>query len=288
VQALEPGRMATLLYLVIEPAAGTIQFATAGHLPPLVVGLDESASYLDGGRTLPLGVLPRATYEEGTAEIEPGSTLVLYTDGLVEERGAAIDDGLEALCEAAVSGPDDPNALCDHIIDTVLAQRTVTDDVAVLVMRTTPLSAERLELVLSPDPNALRTLRRTIGRWLEATGATADESRDIQMACHETSSNAIEHGHKFGDGAVRLEALCDDGEVFVTVSDEGSWREPRDSDRGRGLKLVEAMMDSVEVEPGEDGTVVRMRRRLGARSNGAKAGAGAGRRARSGGQRAGR
>lgn len=268
VQTLESGRMATLLYLVIEPASGAMQFSTAGHLPPLVVGPDGSATYLEGGRTLPLGVLPHAQYEVGSAEIEPGSVVVLYTDGLVEERGVPLDRGLEALRTAVTLGPEDPDGLCEHIIESVLGQRTATDDVAVLVLRTMALANERVELELGADPNALRTLRKTLGRWLEAAGATDEESRDIQMACHEASSNAIEHGHKFGEAEIRLEAELDGAEVAITVTDAGQWREPRESDRGRGLQLVEAFMDSVEIEPGQEGTVVRMRRRIAGREEG--------------------
>jgi anti-sigma regulatory factor (Ser/Thr protein kinase) len=52
--------------------------------------------------------------------------------------------------------------------------------------------------------------------------------------------------------------------VVVTVADSGGWREKRDSDRGRGLDLIRALMDSVDVSPGSDGTVVTMRKRLAA------------------------
>jgi anti-sigma regulatory factor (Ser/Thr protein kinase) len=59
-----------------------------------------------------------------------------------------------------------------------------------------------------------------------------------------------------------VNAEFDGSEVLLTITDSGGWREQRDDDRGRGLDLIRALMDAVEVEPGEDGTVVRMRKRL--------------------------
>jgi PAS domain S-box-containing protein len=264
VQNLEAGRMATLLYMVIAPDLGSVEFASAGHLPPLVLGPDGKAVYLEGGRTLPLGVMPSAEYPQADAELEPGSTIVLYTDGLVEERGASIDRGLEALKDAVVGGPIEPEALCDHIVSSLLADRPATDDIAVLTVRTEPLSPERLHLDLPANPKALGTLRRTVSRWLEPLGASDVESNDIQVSCHEACSNAMEHGYRFREATVDVNAEFDGSEVVVTVADSGGWREQRDDDRGRGLDLIRALMDSVEVEPGPEGTTVRMRKRLAA------------------------
>jgi anti-sigma regulatory factor (Ser/Thr protein kinase) len=93
-------------------------------------------------------------------------------------------------------------------------------------------------------------------------GATTVESNDIQISCHEACSNAMEHAYRFREATIDVNAEFDGAEVLVTIADSGGWREQRDSDRGRGLDLIRALMDSVEVEPGEEGTVVRMRKRL--------------------------
>jgi PAS domain S-box-containing protein len=262
VQNLEAGRMATLVYMVIAPDLGSVEFSSAGHLPPLVLGPDGVATYLEGGRTLPLGVMPSAEYPQADSELEPGSTIVLYTDGLVEERGASIDRGLDALKAAVTGGPTEPEALCDHIVSSLLAERAASDDIAVLTVRTVPMSPERLHLDLPTNPKALGTLRRTVGRWLEPLGASSVESNDIQVSCHEACSNAMEHGYRFREATVDVSAEFDGEEVVLTIADSGGWREKRDSDRGRGLDLIRALMDSVEVTPGDDGTVVRMSKRL--------------------------
>jgi anti-sigma regulatory factor (Ser/Thr protein kinase) len=159
-------------------------------------------------------------------------------------------------------GPTEPEELCDHIVATLLASRPASDDIAVLAVRTVPMSAERLHLELPTNPKALGTLRRTVGRWLEPIGASTVESNDIQVSCHEACSNAMEHGYRFRDAVIDVDAEFDGEHVQLTVSDSGSWREKRDSDRGRGLELIRALMDEVEVAAGEDGTVVRMRKRL--------------------------
>jgi PAS domain S-box-containing protein len=271
VHTLEQGRMATLLVMVFEPDLGTLRFSSAGHLPPFVLGPEGSAKYLEGARTPPLGVFAHGDYTEERAEITPGSTIVLYTDGLVEERGVPLDSGLDALERAAIDGPSDPDELCDHIIGELLGDRPATDDVAVLVLRTVPIGARHLELEFGTDPQMLRSLRAMLGRWLEGAGATPVEIHELQIACSEVTSNAIEHGHRFERGTVRLDAELNAGVLTMTISDSGSWREPRDSDRGRGLDLVRALTDSIEIEPSSAGTTVRMRRRLSVDGEGAAA-----------------
>ena len=159
-------------------------------------------------------------------------------------------------------GPIEPEALCDHIVSVLLASRAATDDIAVLAVRTEPLSPERLHLDVPTHPKALGTMRRTVARWLEPIGASVEESNDIQAACHEACSNAMEHGYRFREATVDLTAEFDGSEVVLTIADSGGWRDKRDGDRGRGLDLIRALMDSVEVEPGDEGTVVRLRKRL--------------------------
>jgi PAS domain S-box-containing protein len=262
VEELEPGRMATLLFVVMEPDLMSIRFASAGHLPPLVLSPDGEARYLEEVRDVPLGVAAGKEYSEGTAELEPGSILVTYTDGLVEERGTSIDQGLDTLRDALMSGPRSPEPLCDHILAKMLEHRAPMDDIAVLALHTTPLSGERLHLRLPTEPKALVSLRRTLARWLTETGATAEESHDLLVATHEACSNAIEHAYRFGENEFEVDAAVSDGEVAITIADRGSWRPPVDNDRGRGLNLIRALTDGMELIPGESGTTVRMHRRL--------------------------
>ena len=87
VRSLDDGQMATLIYLVVEPDLRSLRLASAGHVPPLVVGPDGRGRFLDKAPDPPLGVFDTGGHAELAAELDPGSTLVLYTDGLVEGRG---------------------------------------------------------------------------------------------------------------------------------------------------------------------------------------------------------
>ena len=261
VQSLEQGRMATLLYLVVDADLTRIRFASAGHLPPLLVGPDGDARYLEEAASVPLGVMPGG-YDEAIVDIEPGSTLVLYTDGLVEERGEPIDEGLERLRQAVIDSPDDPEAMCDHVLAAMGRVERASDDVAMFVLRTIPVEAENMSLELSTQPRALTGLRRTLGRWLEAGGVSIEASQDIRMAAHEAACNSMEHAYGFEEATFKLDASRAGDEVSITVSDSGGWRQPRKTDRGRGLDLMRALMDVVELEAGDEGTTVRMRRKI--------------------------
>ena len=264
VRSLEGAQMATLLYLVVDADLSTVRFASAGHVPPLAIGPDGAARFLESAPDPPLGVFDSAAHTELSADLEPGSTIVLYTDGLVEERGESIDAGLEAL-RAAAESQGDPEELCDHLVESMLAIHPADDDIAVLALHATGGPVERLQLEVSTDPTLLREVRRDVARWLRGAGAGEEEVELIQMACHEACSNAIEHGYDFGEGTFAIEAALENGKVVVEVSDHGHWvarSKGRLPGRGRGLALIEAVMDDVELSHDGHGTTVRMHRRL--------------------------
>ena len=130
-------------------------------------------------------------------------------------------------------------------------------------MRPEPASAERLSLTLPAEPESLPGLRRRLGRFLHAAGASDAEQYEITLSVCEAAGNAIEHAYGPGDAEFRVELRVDGQELTADVRDDGSWREPRGAERGRGLKIIDGLMDEVEVLPEEGGTVVRMRRTLG-------------------------
>jgi len=267
VRSLDGGQMATLLYLVVEEDHRSVTFASAGHVPPLVISPEGEAEYLDTAPNPPLGVFESPVHKEMTAKLEPGSTIVLYTDGLVEERGVSIDQGLEALRLAASQDPCHPDELCDRLVDAMLAIHAPNDDIAVLVLRALPAAPPPLHLEIPSDPTELGKMRRDLGGWLRQAGAAGEVVELIQMACHEACSNAIEHGYSFGEGLLWVDAELVDSRVVLTVRDKGHWIE-RGSEgppryRGNGLPLMQAVMDSVELTHDNGaGTAVRMARSL--------------------------
>jgi anti-sigma regulatory factor (Ser/Thr protein kinase) len=131
-----------------------------------------------------------------------------------------------------------------------------------------PLDAGPLHLVASTDPTRLRDIRRDLARWLRRVGATTEDVEVAQMACHEACSNAIEHGYAFGEGTFTIDGEVEDGKVVLEVTDRGAWIERPDGGlphRGRGLPLIEALMDAVELSHDNGGTTVRMERALASR-----------------------
>jgi serine phosphatase RsbU (regulator of sigma subunit)/anti-sigma regulatory factor (Ser/Thr protein kinase) len=260
-QQLPEDQMTTCVYAAIDPEAGTLRFSNAGHPPPLVLKPDGSAEYLEGARAMPLGVVADPAYEEATVELEPGSTVLLYTDGLVERRGESIDTGLERLRLAVAEAPREPDALCDRLLE-MLVDATLADDVALLAVRALPQDIDPLDLTLPADPATLAPLRRTLRDWLDRAGASEEELRDIVLATIEAAANAVEHAYGPGEADFELEAHAVDGEVTITVQDFGSWRNESDPHRGRGLGVMRAAMDGVEVDSETEGTRVRLRRRL--------------------------
>ncbi len=260
---LEGTGMATVSCMALSPELDSMSLASAGHLPPLVVDASGVATFVEGRGSVPLGV-SRGTYEEVEVPIGPASHLILYTDGLVEDRGSSLDAGLEALREAAADGPDDPEALCASIVAALGREGGAEDDVTLLVAATVPAAPKTLRLVLPADPSSLRGMRIRLGRWLEGLGATPSELQDIQLASHEACCNSMEHGYDFGDRTLELQASRLDGGVAIVVIDEGSWREPsgRARGRGRGIDLMKQMMGKVDVVHGDTGTRVEMSRPL--------------------------
>ena len=94
-------RGATRAYAVLDPGAREVRYACAGHPPPLLVAADGRTRFLEGGRGVPLDRALGQVYQDTTAAVPEGATLILYSDGAVERRGEALDVGMERLAEAA-------------------------------------------------------------------------------------------------------------------------------------------------------------------------------------------
>ena len=262
VQSLTPGRMATLFYLVLEPDGRRATFANAGHPPALVVPAEGEPHLLTGTRGVPLGVLPYASFEEGETEIGPLSTVVVYTDGLVELRGIPLDERLALLKSLASEDFEGPNELCDRLLAELLPEGAGSDDVAVLALTTAPAAGDHLMMTLPAVPEALITARRALRNWLTEVGAGPEALYDVTLATGEACTNAIEHAYAPGDASFDIEALRGEDDVRVIVRDYGQWRPPRGQNRGRGLKLMETLMDDVQIRRDDAGTTIEMRRRL--------------------------
>ena len=132
VRVFRPDTMITALYGVFDPASHTWTYATAGHLPVVLRAPDGSTVLLDEPCDPPLGVA--TSFRRHCTRIEPGSTLVLYTDGLIERRGETITTGLDRLRQACSDGPSSPEALCEHLSSVMLRDAKIADDIAMVVI----------------------------------------------------------------------------------------------------------------------------------------------------------
>jgi serine phosphatase RsbU (regulator of sigma subunit)/anti-sigma regulatory factor (Ser/Thr protein kinase) len=259
---LGSGEMATLVYLALDPSSGRGRFVGAGHPPPLLRSPDCATVYVDAEAQLPLGAVRRVHYVEHPIELAPGAMVVLYTDGLVERRDASLDEGLDRLAEAVAAAPDEPEGCCDFVLQSLLGGHRAGDDVALLALQRIEPRAEPLSLLLPAAAQTLRSLRRSLRTWLRAAGADSDEVYDLTLAANEAAANAVEHAYGPVEAHYQVEAALADGVVEIVVRDFGRWRLSRDSNRGRGLPLMEGLTDELTVERADEGTVVRMRRRL--------------------------
>jgi PAS domain S-box-containing protein len=254
--------MATVLYLVLDRESGEVAWSAAGHPPPLVIAPDGTR-FLEGGRSVPIGAADPAVFREATAILPPGASLLLYTDGLVERRDTPLEDRLAELAEAAGQAGDELGELCEHVLATVLGEGDPGDDVALLAVRPLPVADTEISLTLPAEPGSLAQLRRRLARFLHATGATELEQYEITLTICEAAGNAIEHAYGPGDATYEVDVRFDAGELTAVVRDSGSWRDKRGEHRGRGLGIIEDLMDDVAVERADGGTLVRMRRRVG-------------------------
>jgi GAF domain-containing protein/anti-sigma regulatory factor (Ser/Thr protein kinase) len=262
-QTISGRGMATAAYAVVDPATGALRYASAGHPPPVVVRGGEEASLLGVSAAPPLGTLPFATYHEVEARLEPGDTILLYTDGLVERRREALTNGLERL-RALTAVLATADQLCQRVTEQLVPPEGGEDDIAVVALRIMPVEAV-LRVRFGADPQVLSDMRRMLGRWLQAHGAQPSEVADITLACGEACANAIEHAYGPGAAYFEFEAEHEEGLVTVTVRDTGRWRTPRGGHRGRGLKMIAAAVDELDLHTTEAGTEVVMRHRLDAR-----------------------
>jgi serine phosphatase RsbU (regulator of sigma subunit)/anti-sigma regulatory factor (Ser/Thr protein kinase) len=257
---IDPGGSATLLYLEFDSEVGEMKVCTAGHPPPLLRTEGPRTEFLDLPRAVPLGVVANPNYDDAVLSVQPPMELVLYTDGLMERAGERLDDGFERLRTASLGEHGGPDDLCAILMHDLLPGGASSDDAAVMVIAAEALPDE-LELTMPAEPESAPLLRRIMRRWTREHGASEDESEELTMACGEACANAIEHAYPPDARSFRVEGTMENEEIVIRVRDWGQWRPPRGTHRGRGMVLMEGLTDSVDVESGEAGTTVTLRRR---------------------------
>jgi anti-sigma regulatory factor (Ser/Thr protein kinase)/GAF domain-containing protein len=259
VQSLNEPAMATAAYAVFDTYTSTVCYASAGHLPPVVLS-GNTARAFEVTPAPPLGAFPYGRCPEHELKLEGGDMLFMYTDGLVERRGIPLNLGIDALTDA-LAGAKTPEAACVLAVAELVPDEGLRDDAAVVTLQNSTVPAD-LHLRLPAQPKTLAHVRRVLRRWLLDRGADEADVAEVTIAVSEACANAIEHAYSPGPAIFELDATSRDGEITVAVRDQGRWRAPRGSNRGRGLSIMIAAMDDVQIERTEAGTEVVMRRRL--------------------------
>ncbi|MGW1071687.1 SpoIIE family protein phosphatase [Streptomyces sp. NPDC002537] len=254
---LDTDRFATCAYAEADLSTGVVQIVRAGHIDPLLRHNDGTCRRLPVAGGLPLGLsaeFGRLDYPVTTVELDPGETLLLFTDGLVEQPGSDLDEGMQLLAEIVREGPYDLHELADRLCD-VIEQRVGEDDMAVLLLRrqgAVARSGGRLQQHIAPaDPESLRAARHMIRAAVRAWGAR-ERSDEIELVADELITNALLHTDGAAVATIRI-IPGPERRVRVEVEDKSSVlprrREPGESGvSGRGLLLVDRLTDVWGVE----------------------------------------
>ncbi|GAX49227.1 SpoIIE family protein phosphatase [Streptomyces olivochromogenes] len=255
---LDTDRFATCLYAEADLSTGVVQLVRAGHIDPLIRQNDGTCRRQSVAGGLPLGLsalFGRLEYPVDTVELDPGQTLVLCTDGLVEQPGVDLDEGMHTLMELIRSGPDDVRDLADRLID-VAEERGGDDDVALLALRRRgpgpQQSGGRLQQHVAPgDPEALTEARHMIRAAVRAWGG-GERADEVELVADELITNALIHTE--GAAIVTLRVLSGPGRRLRAEVEDASSALPRRREAGesgvsgRGLLLVDRLADVWGVE----------------------------------------
>ncbi|MEU9123362.1 SpoIIE family protein phosphatase [Streptomyces sp. NPDC048506] len=257
---LDTERFATCTYVQADLESGALYVARAGHLGPLISNAARHIDWPEVCGGLPLGLATAFGHDhfpETQLFLEPGSTLLLCTDGLVERPGQDISAGIDALSAAVRAGPADLEALADRLSDHLCSDPGSEDDMALLLLHRLPAAgaatAPRMRVhVHQADPSGTGEVRSALRRALDQWRA-GSIAHDVEVAASELIANALTHTES--GALVSMELLPGTPRrIRLEVEDRSSqWprrRSPGETaTSGRGLLLVEALADRWGAEP---------------------------------------
>ncbi|MEN9506666.1 MAG: hypothetical protein RI958_2592 [Actinomycetota bacterium] len=250
-------RYSTLVLVYLDMHSGSFRYACAGHPPPLVVSADGTTVFVEGARNPPLGAFAAGSVQAAESSIPPGGSLVLYTDGLVEHRGASIDDGFDEIARLAGRAASlPPELLATRLVSEVFARTAPRDDVAVLAVSLPP--SDSISWRFAADTAHLAPIRQDMRGFLRGHDLPPDRIDDMLLLAGEALANSVEHAyHDRAAGPVSARLEHRGGELRLVVVDEGGWRVPQaPGQRGRGVGIIRALADELVIEQRSNGTTV--------------------------------
>ncbi len=241
--ALHSDDFATCTLIVLDRHTRRMRYSSAGHPPAMLRLADGTVRVLDDASSMPIGAWPETQYSEMARDMPVGSTLLLYTDGLVETRVRSASDGVEVLRVALSRSSPNIEAMLDGMVQTLAAERS--DDVAILAVEVLPLQSEKLKrwAFRRLDRVILRRVCAEFEAVLEAHGVRASDMYSARSILGELLANIVQHA----PGPFCLEFEWDDECPELRLYDSGpgfaeceEFAKPDDSMSmtGRGLFLI--------------------------------------------------
>jgi serine phosphatase RsbU (regulator of sigma subunit)/anti-sigma regulatory factor (Ser/Thr protein kinase) len=250
----------TVVYGVLDPADGTITLASAGHPPPVLRraglgGEPPTAELVKVPPGAPLGLGGR--WQTGQVQLEPGDTILMFSDGVVERRGRALNDGLDALVAvAAGASSGDPRNLCS--LATAAMPGPTDDDVALLAVERAVALSRAATMHVAADPTGPSRVRQWMTTRLREWSVPEPVIGSAILCTSELTTNALLHAGTPAQVHIDLNAE----RLLVSVADTGTRgsviraRTDAMSSRGRGLGLIEELSDSWGTDPSVRGSTV--------------------------------
>ncbi|MEU5326625.1 ATP-binding SpoIIE family protein phosphatase [Streptomyces parvus] len=247
---IDASQIATCVYAVHDPNEGRLVYASAGHLPILVRDEDGTVQRAADPTGPPLGT-GGWVHTSGTIALPPGSTAVLYTDGLVERRSEDIDEGVASLARALAGAKGSPQVVCDRLIRSLGVTAEHDDDVAVLVVQHPARTGANAELFHNAALDLLGGIEAAPRARAFATGVLTSwrfpvELRDLGvLATSELVANSLQHGTP----PMRLGLRRTDRRLIIEVTDGDDHlprrrqAEPAD-EAGRGISIIASIATS--------------------------------------------
>lgn len=247
---IDASQIATMVYAVHDPSEGSLVYASAGHLPILVRDEGGTIHRAEEPTGPPLGT-GGWLHTSGSVPLGPGSTAVLYTDGLVERRSEDIDEGVASLERALAGATGTPQVVCDRLIRALGVTADHDDDVAVLVLQHPARKGLDAELFRNAALELLGGVEAAPRARAFATGVLASwrfppELHDLGvLAASELVANSLQHGTP----PMRLRLRRTDRRLIIEVTD-GDDHLPRRrradpaDEKGRGIAIVATIASS--------------------------------------------
>ncbi|AJF66362.1 ATP-binding SpoIIE family protein phosphatase [Streptomyces vietnamensis] len=247
---IDASQIATCVYAIHDPNEGKLVYASAGHLPILVRDEDGTVRRAEDPTGPPLGT-GGWLHASGSIALPPGSTAVLYTDGLVERRREDIDEGVAALARALAGASGTPQVVCDRLLRSLGVTAEHDDDVAVLVVQHPSRKGADAELFHNAALELLGGVEAAPRARAFASGVLSSwrfpvELRDLGvLATSELVANSLQHGTP----PMRLRLRRTDRRLIIEVTD-GDDHLPRrrraetEDEAGRGISIIATIASS--------------------------------------------